>query len=295
MCGELLELGYGGGGLGEAGEDGFDDAVAAFAHEGEGLFGVGAEALEEPVADQAVAAVEADLDVVFGEVEGVGGLGGAEFFDVAQHDDGAVVLGQAEDGLFEEISELRAGGALLGVGGFGGHLHGKFSVVFVVVQWLDAIALAETGQGFVYGDAGEPGGEGRAGGELVEVLVGADVGVLHDVFGFAVVVEDGASDAVEALVVAAHEDLVERGLSCADAVDDLFVGEAFGLGFFWSQGRYHRVARTLYRASGAGKVTNRLTGVRLLAERRVIFGRLCKFLSIGCTGVTNCRPGHSLV
>ena len=109
-------VGSGGGGLRESGEDGFDVAVAALSHEGEGLLGVGAEALDEPVADQAVAAVEADLDVVFGEVEGVGGFGGAELFDVAQHDDGAVVLREAEDGLFEEISELRAGGALFGVG-----------------------------------------------------------------------------------------------------------------------------------------------------------------------------------
>ena len=101
-----MDLGYGGGGCCEAGEDGFNDAVTTFAHEGESLFGVGAEALEEPVADQAVAAVEADLDVVFGEVEGFGGFGGAEFLDVAEHDDGAIVLGKAEDGFFEEISEL---------------------------------------------------------------------------------------------------------------------------------------------------------------------------------------------
>jgi hypothetical protein len=241
LCPEPLRLsvnlGYGGGGCGEAGEDGFDDAVAAFAHEGESLFGVGAEALEEPVADQAVAAVEADLDIVFGEVEGFGRFSGAEFLDVAQHDDGAVVVREAEDGFFEKVSELRSGGALLGVEGHGGHRHGVVSVVFVVVQWFDSAALAETGQSFVYSDAGEPGGEGRTGGELVEMLVGADVGVLHDVLSFAVVVEDGAGDAVEALVVAAHEDLVKCGLSCADAVDHLFIGEAFGFGSIWSQGR----------------------------------------------------------
>ena len=141
----------------------------------------------------------------------------------------------------------------------GGHLHGKFSVEFVVVQGFVAGALAEAGQGFVNGDAGEPGGEGGTRGELVEVLVGADVGVLHDVLGFAVVVKDGAGDAVEALIVAPHEDLVERGLSCTDAVHHLFVGEAFGSRFVWSQGRFHRLL-VPNRAWRAGKVTTHRAG-----------------------------------
>lgn len=81
----------------------------------------------------------------------------------------------------------------------------------------------------MHGNAGKPGGEWSAGGELVEVLVSPDVGVLHDVFGLAIIVQDGAGDAVEALVVATHDDFVKRTFSGEDAMDDLFVGEALGL------------------------------------------------------------------
>lgn len=88
----------------KAAEDNGDDAVAALTHKGEGFFGFGAHALEEPTADHAVAAVEADFDILFGEVEDLCSLGGAEFLNVAEHDDGAIVFRQAEDGLFEEFA-----------------------------------------------------------------------------------------------------------------------------------------------------------------------------------------------
>ena len=44
-------------GCSEAVEDAFDDAVAACAHEGESFFGVGADTVEKPTANHAVAAV----------------------------------------------------------------------------------------------------------------------------------------------------------------------------------------------------------------------------------------------
>ena len=113
-----MHLRVGGGAVCEAVEDGFDDAVAAHSHEREGLFCVGSDAFEEPVANHSMAAMEADLDVFDGEIESVRCFRGAEFFDVAQHDDGAVVLGQIEHGLLQKLSQLCAGGGLFGVGRF---------------------------------------------------------------------------------------------------------------------------------------------------------------------------------
>lgn len=121
-------------------KDTFDNSVAAVSHEREGFFGASADTLEEPTADHAVATVEADFDVVFGEVEGLGGFSGAELFNVAQHDDGAIVLGEVEDCLFQKISELRAGCALFRVRRFRGYLHGWVSVMFDIVERLIAVA-----------------------------------------------------------------------------------------------------------------------------------------------------------
>jgi hypothetical protein len=60
------------------------------------------------------------------------------------------------------------------------------------------------------------------------VLIGADVGGLHDVLGLRIVASDGAGGAVEALVVAAHDDLKERGFAGEHAADDLFIAEGAG-------------------------------------------------------------------
>jgi hypothetical protein len=72
------------------------------------------------------------------------------------------------------------------------------------------------------------------------VLVSANVGVLHYVFRLGIVVQDGARDAVEALVVPAHDDLVERSLSPTNAARNLLVGKAFRCCPIWNYGRFHR-------------------------------------------------------
>ena len=55
--------------------------------------------------------------------------------------------------------------------------------------------------------------------EAVEMLVGADVGLLHDVLGVGVIAEDRADGAVDALVVPPHQQLETRRLAGADAAD----------------------------------------------------------------------------
>jgi hypothetical protein len=104
------------------------------------------------------------------------------------------------------------------VGGEGGDRHGVLGVP-------EAALAAKTGERLVDGDPREPGREAGASGELYEVRVGADVGVLDHVGGLVVVACDGARGAEEALVVAAHDDLEECGVATADAGHDLVVGE----------------------------------------------------------------------
>ena len=82
---------------------------------------------------------------------------------------------------------------------------------------------AGAGDGFVDGDAREPRGQLRAAVELAQVRVGVDPGLLHDVFGLALVEHDGPRRAVEPLVVAAHEDLEQRRLPRQDQLDHLRV------------------------------------------------------------------------
>src|SRR6478736_8175678 len=55
-------------------------------------------------------------------------------------------------------------------------------------------------------DACQPGGEPGPPGKLVQMFVRANVGVLHYIFGFAIITENRPSYAVEALVVTAHDD-----------------------------------------------------------------------------------------
>ena len=76
---------------------------------------------------------------------------------------------------------------------------------------------------FVHRDPREPGREPRPLLELIEVRERVDVRLLHHVFGFGLVADDGARDAVHALVVPAHQDFEQRSVAAAYAVDDLRV------------------------------------------------------------------------
>ena len=65
----------------------------------------------------------------------------------------------------------------------------------------------------------------------MQVLVRAHVGILHHVLGFAVVVEYGARRAIDAQIVAAHEDLEQALFSGANASDDLLVRQRYRQGW----------------------------------------------------------------
>ena len=55
--------------------------------------------------------------------------------------------------------------------------------------------------------------------KLVQVLVGTNPGLLEDIFRFDVVNDDRTDDAIQALVIAAHQYFVEPGLACAHQID----------------------------------------------------------------------------
>ncbi len=65
----------------------------------------------------------------------------------------------------------------------------------------------------------------------MQVFVRAHVGILHHVLGFAVVVDDGARRAIDAQIVAAHEDLEQPLLAGANARDDLLVRQRYREGW----------------------------------------------------------------
>jgi len=77
----------------------------------------------------------------------------------------------------------------------------------------------------VHRDPREPGAERRPSRELIEVRERPDVGLLNHVLRLGVVPEDRADGAIDALVVAAHEDLEQRGIAGAHPLHHLLVGE----------------------------------------------------------------------
>src|ERR1035437_313343 len=72
-------------------------------------------------------------------------------------------------------------------------------------------------------DACQPGGKFCPPGKLVEMLVGAHVGVLHHVLSFAIVAQNRPSHAVEALVVTAHDNFKHPRLARQHSGHNFFV------------------------------------------------------------------------
>jgi hypothetical protein len=97
----------------QTGEDTEDNAIATGAHEGEGIFAAGANARKEAVAHHGASAMKSNLHILLGQVQGGGGFGGGQFLDIAQDNDGAVLLGKIENRFFEQLTEFGYGRSLL--------------------------------------------------------------------------------------------------------------------------------------------------------------------------------------
>ena len=147
----------------------------------------------------------------------------------AHHEDGAVGNAQRVDGALEQGVDLLPRGNLLGgrAGRFGLVGHG---VVVLPGRRLRAMAFAEPGVGFVDRDPSHPGGEAGPALETVQMLVGADVGLLHHVLDVGVVAEHGPHGPVDSLVVPPHQHFEAGGLAGADPPDQRVVGLGGGCG-----------------------------------------------------------------
>src|SRR6516165_5364325 len=77
------------------------------------------------------------------------------------------------------------------------------------------------------GNSCKPCGKRCAAFELREVLIRADVSILHDVFCLVAITQNRYDHTVEPLIITTHDDFVEVGLAGQYALDDLFVRPAF--------------------------------------------------------------------
>src|SRR5690242_6251416 len=106
--------------------------------------------------------------------------------------------------------------------------HLRSSARGLLVKLLPALAVPEARERFVDRDPREPGRELRASGKIAEMAISADIRVLHHVFHLIVIPQNATHSAVKTLVVATHDQLIERRLAGEDAFDYLLVGEGIG-------------------------------------------------------------------
>jgi hypothetical protein len=81
----------------------------------------------------------------------------------------------------------------------------------------------DTREGLIDSDARQPGRESCGAVELAQVREGVDIRLLHDILGFLLVPEDGPRRAVDALIVAAHQQLERTGVAVEHVLNDLLV------------------------------------------------------------------------
>ena len=113
----------------------------------------------------------------------VGGLGGAQSFHVAHHDDDAERVGQRRYLALHDVAQLGMRGLLLRIGRVGFDER-DVHVFSSLIEGTDSFAAAA--ERLVDGDAREPGRELRVARELVQVLVGVEIGLLHHILGIVV-------------------------------------------------------------------------------------------------------------
>ena len=127
-----------------------------------------------------------------------------------KHEHGAKAFRQGIDRLFEQGADFGTGHFGLGIGlsleqreldDAGAVGRGEIDILN---GGLGA-AAAQAPRRFVDGDAGEPGRELRLAAKAVEMGERLHVGHLHHIFGVGIVAHDGAGDAEQPLVIAAHD------------------------------------------------------------------------------------------
>lgn len=145
----------------------------------------------EPFAEAGAGAEEESADGGFGLVEELGELAGVELVERGEQKDLALGAGEAVDLAEDGLRLLRFDERAVG-----GHVPGgeRAHEELVHLVGSDAAAAVERE---VPGDADEPDAEVADVWECALVFHDANEGVLHDVFGFGGVAEDGVGDPEE--------------------------------------------------------------------------------------------------
>jgi hypothetical protein len=177
--------------------------IAADTHERKGVFAICAYTPQKPLAHHCPSPMQANLHVLLCKIERRGCFRSAELFDVSHHDDSPVLVRKTKYGFLQKLPEFGDERSLLRVRRGFDNAHRTFFVILGIVQLLAAVAQAEAPQSFMDCNAREPGREKCTSGKLVEMLICPNVGILHHVFRFRIIAQDGARNAIEPLVVAA--------------------------------------------------------------------------------------------
>jgi hypothetical protein len=61
--------------------------------------------------------------------------------------------------------------------------------------------------------------------KLIQMPVSVEIGLLHGILGFGVILQNCACSSIEALIVASHEDFEHFNLPSRNPIHDFFIGE----------------------------------------------------------------------
>ncbi len=147
------------------------------------------------------------------ERENLGGLFHIHPLDHAGDEDETKRLRQFVDGVLDDSLNFALGHGFFRIGGGGeGELDdlGFERALQQRVQFHGGPPAAQPAQRLVHGDPRQPGRQAGIAAKTFQMREGADVGLLHDILGLAVVAQDAAGEPVEPAVVRLH-DGADRG------------------------------------------------------------------------------------
>ena len=151
--------------------------------------------------------------------------------DIPHHEHHPEDLRQVIDGPLDEVADLALRGSSLGVGGYGHQRKwndlGFAGGLRIKHPQVDHVPLSsQASKRLVEGNAGEPSRQTGVAAKLTEAAKSSDVGFLNHILGLAVVLDHRAGDAIEALVVALHDDAESVTVALARELNQLGIIES---------------------------------------------------------------------
>src|SRR5579884_783182 len=104
------------------------------------------------------------------------------------------------------------------------------------------------------GNPGEPGRKGGLAGELMQMFISADIGILHYIFCLAIIAQNHPGHTIKPLVVTPHQDLKQSGFTSKYAAYYFFIAK-FALGQGPHQSCAHLSPSCTNRVTGKPRVT----------------------------------------